>query len=194
EDYSDRLDEEGQRYLTRIQANSYRMQELIEDLLELSRIDRQKNPVEEVDTEQLISEVKIRLEYAIKQKNTDIIIRGRLPKIFCDRIRLTEVFVNLISNAVKFMDKDNPAIEIGCSKKEKFNEFYVKDNGPGIDERYFNKIFVVFQRLGKREDVEGTGAGLSIVKKIVEMHGGEVRVESKVGEGATFYFTIPINK
>lgn len=101
---------------------------------------------------------------------------------------------NLISNAVKFADKDPPRVEIGWSENEDFYEFYVKDNGPGIDEQYFDKIFGIFQRLGRREDYEGTGVGLTIAKKIVEIHNGKIWVESKVGEGATFYFTIPKKK
>ncbi|MCK4821372.1 PAS domain-containing sensor histidine kinase, partial [bacterium] len=136
-------------------------------------------------------EVKLRLEYAIKEKNAQMIVSDKLPKVFCDRIRLTEVFVNLISNAIKFNDNPNPRIEIGSSLKGNFNEFYVKDNGPGIEERYFDKIFEIFQRLARSEEYEGTGAGLAIVKKIVQVHKGKIWLESKIGEGTTFYFTIP---
>jgi len=194
EDYKDRLDEEGKNYLGRIRANAGRMQALIEDLLEISRIERRRNPFGEVQVEELINEVKLRLEYAIKQKNAEIIIRDKLPRVFCDRIRFTEVFLNLISNALKFNNKSNPYIEIGCSEKDIFYEFYVKDNGLGIEERYFDKIFEIFQRLGKCEENEGTGAGLTIVKKIVQMHSGKIWMESKIGKGTTFYFTIPKEK
>jgi len=194
DDYNDKLDEEGRNYLERVRANASRMQSLIEDLLEISRIERKKNPFEEVETEELVNEAKLRLEYAIRNKNAEIVVRDKLPKVFCDRVRLAGVFVNLISNAIKFNDKPNPCIEINCSPKGIFYEFYVKDNGPGIEERYFDKIFEIFQRLGKRGDREGTGAGLTIVKKIVEMHKGRIWVESKIGEGATFYFTIPKEK
>jgi PAS domain S-box-containing protein len=194
DDYNDKLDEEGRNYLERIRANASRMQSLIEDLLEISRIERKKNALEEVETEELVNEAKLRLEYAIKNKNAEIVVRDKLPRVFCDRVRLTGVFVNLISNAIKFNDKPNPCIEINCSPKGIFYEFYVKDNGPGIEERYFDKIFEIFQRLGKRGDQEGTGAGLTIVKKIVEMHKGRIWVESKIGKGATFYFTIPKKK
>jgi len=191
DDYKDRLDEEGKNYIRRIRANVGRMQALIEDLLEISRIERKSNPFGEVQLEELISEVKLRLEYALKQKNAEIIIRNKLPKVFCDPVRLAEVFVNLISNAIKFNDKTQPRVEIGCSQKGNFYEFYVKDNGPGIEKQYFDKIFEIFQRLGRREECEGTGAGLTIAKKIVEMHKGKIGVESKIGEGTTFYFTIP---
>lgn len=191
DDYKDRLDEQGKNYLERIRVSAGRMQMLIDDLLEISRIERKRNPLEEVRAEEFINEVKFRLEYTIKQRNAKIIIRDELPRIFCDRIRLTEVFLNLISNAVKFNDKPEPYIEIGSSEKGDFYEFYVKDNGPGIEARYFDKIFEIFQRLGKREEQGGTGAGLTIVKKIVQMHKGRIWVESKMKEGATFYFTIP---
>jgi PAS domain S-box-containing protein len=192
DDYKDKLDAEGKNYLERIRVNAIKMQELIEDLLDITRIERKRNPFEEIETGELVKEVKLRLEYAIKEKNVELIVSDSLPRIFCDRVRLTEVFANLVSNAIKFNDKPKPVIEIGCSEKDGFYEFYVKDNGPGIEEQYFEKIFEIFQRLGHREETEGTGAGLTIARKIVQMHKGKVWVESKVGEGATFYFTIPV--
>ena len=191
DDYKDKLDEQGRFYIERVRMNASRMQKLIEDLLEISRIERKKNILEEVEAEELIEEVKLRMEVRIKEKNVQIAIKDKLPKVYCDRVRLTEVFANLISNAIKFNDKPMPLIEIGSSEKEGFYEFYVKDNGPGIEEQYFDKIFEIFQRLGKREDNEGTGAGLTIVKKIVQMHKGKIWLESKINEGTTFYFTIP---
>jgi len=194
DDYREKLGEEGFNYLERIRINAGRMQSLIEDLLEISRIERKKYPFVEIKAEELIREVSQRLEYAIKQKNAQLVVADNLPVIFCDRVRLTEVFINLVSNAVKFADKPAPLIEIGCRDKNPFYEFYIKDNGPGIEERYFNKVFEIFQRLGKREDHEGTGAGLTIAKKVVEMHKGRIWLESKVGEGTTFYFTISQRK
>jgi len=191
DDYKDKLDEQGRFYIERVRMNTSRMQKLIEDLLEISRIERKKNILEELEAEELIEEVKLRMEVRIKEKNVQITIRDKLPRVYCDRVRLTEVFANLISNAIKFNDKPMPLIEIGSSEKEGFYEFYVKDNGPGIEEQYFDKIFEIFQRLGKREDNEGTGAGLTIVKKIVQMHKGKIWLESKIGEGTKFYFTIP---
>ncbi len=191
DDFKDKVDEQGRFYIERVRMNASRMQNLIEDLLEISRIERKKNLFEEIEAEELIDEVKMRLEYRIEEKNAGIIIKNKLPKVYCDRIRLTEVFANLISNALKFNDKPEPFIEIGSQLKDGFYEFYVKDNGPGIEEQYFDKIFEIFQRLGKREDNEGTGAGLTIVKKIVQMHKGRIWVESKLGEYTTFYFTIP---
>ncbi|MCK9603734.1 MAG: ATP-binding protein [Candidatus Omnitrophica bacterium] len=191
DDYKDKLGAEASNYIERIRANAGRMQDLIEDLLEISHIERRENLFEEVQASEVLTEVTTRLEYAIKQKGVEVIVRDKLPNIFCDRVRLGEVFLNLISNAIKFCDKPKPLIEVGCSETADFYEFWVKDNGPGIEEKYFDKIFEIFQRLDRREDHEGTGAGLTIAKKIVEMHKGKIRVESKIGEGATFYFTIP---
>lgn len=194
EDYRSKLDEEAMNYLQRIRVNSSRMQRLIEDLLTVSRIERKKNPFEEADVQTLVAEAQQRLEFAIHQKNVQVTIATLLPKVWCDRVRIAEVFANLMSNAIKFADKNPPVLEIGCRENEKMFEFYVKDNGPGIEEKYFEKIFEIFQRLNRREDVEGTGAGLTIVKKIIGMHRGKIWVTSVVGEGATFHFTLPKDK
>jgi len=191
QDCKDILPEEGREYIGRIRANAARMQQLIDDLLAVSRIERKKNPMEETGIHELINEVKGRLEYSIREKNVEVVVVTDLPRVICDRVRLVEVFHNLISNAVKYNDKPEPRIDIGCEGKGPFWEFYVKDNGPGIEEQYFEKVFQIFQRLGRRGDGEGSGAVLTIVKKIVEMHKGRIWVESKVGEGTTFYFTIP---
>ncbi|MBU1852428.1 MAG: HAMP domain-containing protein [Candidatus Omnitrophica bacterium] len=188
--YGDKLDDRGKHYIERVRVNASTMQNLIEDLLEISRIDRSKNPVEEIEMDDLIDEVKMRLGGAIDEKKANIIIHNKLPRLSYDRVRLTEVFLNLISNSIKFADKEPPQIDIGCIEKNGFYEFYVKDNGPGIEEQYFDTVFKIFQRLGRREDHEGTGAGLTIVKKIIENNGGRVWIESKVGEGATFYLTV----
>jgi signal transduction histidine kinase len=194
DDYQEKLDQEGKHNLERIRANTERMKKLIEDLLEISRLKKKGSAIVEVESGEFIDEAKTRLEYLITQKGVEILVKNKLPKIFCDRIRLAEVFLNLISNGIKFNDKPKPVIEIGCNDKGDFHEFYVKDNGIGIKEEYFDKIFEIFQRLGKREDVEGTGAGLTIVKKIVQMHKGKIWLESKPLEGSVFYFTIPKEK
>jgi len=194
EDYAHKLDDNGRNYLGRIRANTIRMQDLIEDLLEISRIGKRQDACEEVDADDLVREATLRLEYSIKEKNADIVLIDKLPRVFGDRVRLMQVFLNLISNAVKFNDKPQPRIEIGARPKGDFYEFAVKDNGPGIEERYLEKIFEIFQRLTKKEEHEGTGAGLTIAKKIVQKHKGRIWAESRVGEGAVFYFTLPRDK
>ena len=194
EDYKDKVEGEGKMYLERIRSNASRMQKLIEDLLEISRLDRSQNPHAMTPVREMVDECLFRLEYSLKDKNVECIVPDDLPVICCDRIRLTEVFLNLMSNAVKFMDKPQSRLEIGWTKTNREYTFRVADNGPGIEEEYFEKIFKIFQRLKKKEEAEGTGVGLTIVRKVVEMHGGRVWLESKVGEGTTFFFTIPVRK
>lgn len=193
-DYKDKLDKTGLSYIDRIRANALRIQNIVEDFLEVSYIDKKIGSFEDVGVEDVVNEANLRLENKTSWKKPDMVIKGKLPVVFCNRAGLTDVFANLISNAVKFADKNPPYVEIGWSENEDFYEFYVKDNGPGIDEQYFDKIFGIFQRLGRREDYEGTGVGLTIAKKVVEIHKGKIWVESKVGEGSTFYFTIPKKK
>ncbi|MCD6308060.1 MAG: GHKL domain-containing protein, partial [Candidatus Latescibacteria bacterium] len=123
--------------------------------------------------------------------NIDIRIETPLPVIVAERTRIGQVFGNLLSNAVKFMDKPDGRISISCADRGGFWRFSVSDNGPGIEERYFERIFKIFQTLSPRDDFESTGVGLSLVKKIVTMYRGTVDVESTVGVGTTFYFTLP---
>jgi len=114
-----------------------------------------------------------------------------LPILNCERTRLTQVFENLISNAIKYMGKPTGEIHIGCEDAGLHWKFHVRDNGPGIEEKYYEKIFQIFQTLAARDERESTGIGLAIVKKTIELSGGKVWVESKLGEGSTFYFTMP---
>jgi light-regulated signal transduction histidine kinase (bacteriophytochrome) len=162
-------------------------------LLEVSRLDRRKNPFVEMDIIEVIQEVRARLEFAIKERNAEVVVVAPLPHVYGDRVRLTEVFANLVSNALKYIEKPIPHIEIGCHEKHGMYEFYVKDNGVGIDKKYYTKIFEIFQRLDRTKNTEGTGAGLTIVKKVVEMHQGKVWVESIVAEGSTFFFSVPVD-
>lgn len=190
DDFSALLSDDGKMYLGRIRANAERMRRLIDDLLEVSRIERIRNPVEEFEIGQIIADVKFRLEYLIGQREAEVVVNGPLPRVTGDKVRLAEVFVNLISNAVKFTEGKKPIVEIGCKENDEEFEFYVKDNGPGIEQKYFERIFEIFQRLSSSSSQEGTGAGLAIVKKIVKLHGGRVWVASEYGRGATFFFTI----
>jgi signal transduction histidine kinase len=126
-------------------------------------------------------------------KNDDIKVKigSELPNVFVDRVRVVEVVQNLIDNAVKFTrEQPKPKIEIGVRKRDKETTFFVKDNGAGIDPKYHEKIFGLFNKLDS--DSEGTGVGLSLVKRIVEVHGGKIWVESETGKGATFCFTLPL--
>ncbi len=191
EDYSPKLDQEAKNYITTISDSSSRMSRLIEDLLNLSRIGRIGSVEPDVDLNELLSDVKKDLAYSLEEKKVDLKLAKEFPKVTCDRVRIREVFTNLISNAIKYSKKDvKPIIEVGYSKKDKFYEFFVKDNGLGIEKEYYDRVFKIFQRLHAKGEHEGTGAGLTIVKKIVENHGGSIWVESEVNKGSTFYFTI----
>lgn len=194
EGYRDKLDEDGRHHIDVIRNSALRMQRLINDLLKFSRMGQQKNPMTAVGLNAMLMHVRLNLQYAIDAKKVDLQVE-KLPTVVCDATAMTELFHNLISNAIKYNDKPNPVVEVGCVEKpserngEMEYEFYVRDNGMGIKPEYFEKIFQIFQRL--QRDDEGTGIGLTIVKRVVEWHGGRVWVESEYGNGTTFYFTLP---
>ncbi len=126
-------------------------------------------------------------------KDIAVKIEAKLPVVRGEPTRIMQVFQNLLSNAIKFMDKPNGEVRIGCMRENGHWKFNVTDNGPGIDKKHFGKIFQIFQTLTARDEFESTGIGLTIVKKIVELHGGKIWVESEVGEGTSFFFTLPSN-
>ena len=187
-DYGDKLDEDGKEQLELLKNRTRRMHNLIEGILTYSRIGRSKEEKDEVDLNILVSEV-----IATIDPPEDIVIEvvGELPTIPFERTRMEQIFQNLLGNAAMYMDKPEGRITISCTDDDSNWRFSVADNGPGIDEKYYKKIFQIFQTLRPRDEVESTGVGLTIVRKIVRMHGGEITVESKLGEGSTFHFTIP---
>ena len=124
-------------------------------------------------------------------ENIEIEVCRVLPFITCERAQIMEVFRHLLKNAMKYMDKAEGRIRIDCVEEDFFWKFSVSDNGPGIEEKYFQKVFEIFQTLSPRDEVEGNGVGLSVVKKIVELYSGKIWLESKAGEGSTFFFTLP---
>lgn len=192
EDYHDKLDEEGLDYLQRMKKAAGRMRELINDLLNLSSIHMDRASFERVNVQKVLREVKDDLEMRLHGVNLQI--DDDMPAIRGSRIRIAELFSNLITNAIKYNDKALPTLHVGWlkdSKKTGMCTFFVQDNGIGIEKRYQERIFAIFQKLNPREDYEGTGAGLAICKRIVEEHKGEIWVESEVGKGSTFYFIIP---
>jgi PAS domain S-box-containing protein len=191
EDYGGKLDEQGQRYVNILRESSVRMKDLIDDLLQLSRIGRTRYDYATVHIGCLVEDVTLELSYAIQEKQVDLRVDPDLPAVACDKVRIREVFKNLISNAIKYNDKPTPRIEIGCRSNDGHYTFTVADNGIGIAPEFHDKIFKIFQRLHHREEYEGTGVGLAICKKVVEGHGGRIWVESGPGGGTTFLFTIP---
>ncbi|MFZ3383651.1 MAG: ATP-binding protein [Candidatus Methanoperedens sp.] len=190
EEYTDKLDDEGKRYLNIVRDNTQKMGQLIEDLLALSRLGRKEMQVSSIDMAKLAKTVYDELIEANPGRNIQLDIKT-LPPAYGDQAMIHQVFVNLLANAIKFTRfKENAVIEIGCIAQKNENVYYVKDNGVGFDMQYLNKLFGVFQRLHSAEDFEGTGVGLAIVQRIIFRHGGKVWAEGKVNEGATFYFNI----
>jgi len=177
--------------LKRIANAVDKMQNLLNELLELSRIGRIANPSEEVPFKDIINEVREALSGNIKAGRVKIEEAGNFPTVYVDRLRLVEVMQNLIDNAIKFMgDEPQPVIRIGTKVSDTDNNtiFYVQDNGIGIEPQYQERIFGLFNRLDP--NVEGTGIGLTLVRRIIETHGGRIWVESNPGKGTTFFFTL----
>lgn len=192
ENYSSALDERGIRYLNRIEWNIQKMGQLLDSLLELSRVGRVIGQRKEVRAKEIVDQALKVLHARIEKRAIRIEVQEDLPVIKCDQQRLYQVFLNLISNAIKFMgDRSDPLIKIGYRDLGNIHEFFIKDNGIGIDKKYHEKIFGIFQRLEDVKNIEGTGVGLTISKRIIEHHNGRLRVESEMGKGATFYFTLP---
>lgn len=187
-DYADKFDEQGRQQLGMLKGRVARLSELIDSILHYSEIGRVSLRTERVDFNHLVRDVIAMLD---PPERVEIVIEGPLPVVVCEKTRLGQVFRNLIDNAVKYADKPGTRIEIGCREQEEFWRFSVSDNGPGIEEKYFDKIFQIFQTLAPRDERESMGIGLAIVKKIVDLCGGSVWVESKLGEGTTFFFTLP---
>ncbi|MCL9783330.1 PAS domain S-box protein [Vibrio sp. S4M6] len=201
EDYDDLIDKSGKQRLARMRYLCGRLESLIDDLHYYSRLGRQELAVQETDLNMVIQDIVMLIDSSMKEANAEVIIPQSLPRICCDLPRITEVFRNLITNAIKYNDKETKLIEIGYSHRaqvdsEQFKErptFYVKDNGIGIKEAFYTDVFRMFKRLNSEDDgVKGSGVGLTFVKKIIERHGGAIWLESEVGVGSTFYFTLDI--
>jgi signal transduction histidine kinase len=190
DEYGPELPADAARYLGRIQANTQQMERLIVDLLALSRIGRESRASAAVSLADVLGDVAAELAGPIRERGVQLVV-GELPTIWGIRTQIEQVFRNLVGNAVKYLgDGGDGRVEVGASEQGPFVECYVRDNGIGIDPAYHERIFEVFQRL-KEIDVEGTGVGLAIVKKIVHGAGGRLWVESAKGQGATFKLTWP---
>ena len=191
EDHQAQLDPEARRLLGVIDQNTRRMGDLIDDLLAFSRLGRQELTTARVDMRELARGVADEMRSVEPERKLEIQI-DPLPIAQGDRALLRQVFSNLLQNAAKFTRGKEPShIEVGSRPDGNQNVYFVKDNGAGFDARYSDKLFGVFQRLHHADEFEGTGVGLAIVKRIVQRHGGKVWAEGKVGEGATFFFTLP---
>lgn len=196
EDYSDILDSEGKRMLNTLVRSSKRMGELIDALLRYARLGRVEFMPEQVDLDTIIEMIKEDMDLQLKENNSKIIIEKKLPTIRIDKVLIKEIFANLISNGIKYNEEPSKEILIGYKEENSSQPdvFYVRDNGIGIPEMHYKNIFKIFKRLHTRDKYGGgTGAGLTIVKKMVEALGGSIWVESEIGKGSTFYFTIGRN-
>lgn len=189
EDYGEALDETAKEYLDHIQSGSTKLGAIVSNLLTLARAGMILGPLEVIDFSYLINDVLDDQAPLLEDRGVECEVTGGPFQFTCDPERFPIIFTNLVSNAVKYMgEQPSPRIEIGCEEYEHEFQFSVRDNGMGIDPQYHEKIFELFQTLSPGN---GTGVGLALVKKIVNVHGGRVWVESAVGEGSTFYVTLP---
>jgi signal transduction histidine kinase len=190
EDYADKLDEDGRSKLETLTRLTRRMETLIDSLLHFSRLGRVDLAIDQVDLNGIVREAVDSLDINLKEAGIEIRVPRPLPTVRADRARVGEIFYNLIVNAMKYNDKERKWIEVGFLDEDP-PVFYIRDNGIGIQEKHFDSVFRIFKRLHGRDKYGGgTGAGLTIVKKIVERHSGKIWVESTYGEGTTFYFTL----
>jgi signal transduction histidine kinase len=187
-DYADKLGQEGGDQMALLGARVDRMASLIDGILQYSRAGREGECAVSVDLNELVPGV---IDLLASPAHIQITVQAGLPTVNAEKTRLFQVFENLISNAIKYMDKPEGHIHVGCADDGGQWRFSVQDNGPGIEEKYFDRIFKLFQTLESYDTYESTGVGLAVVKKVVEMAGGRLWVESKVGLGSTFLFTWP---
>ncbi len=187
--YEGRLDEKAKKFMDYAVDGAIRMQGLINDLLTYSRIGTQSKPLENTDTHALLGEAIRNLSAMIEEKRA-IITNDDLPTVRADASQLMQVFINLISNAIKFQGENTPHIHVSAQDKGREWVFSIRDNGIGIEKQYADRIFVIFQRLHTRQEYPGTGIGLALCKRIVERHGGRIWFESEPDKGSTFFFTL----
>ena len=188
--YSGKLDADATEFIAFAVEGAKRMQRLIDDLLAFSRVGTRGGEMVAVDSSRVVDLSLENLGAAIAESGARI-ERGTLPMVHADPIQCQHLFTNLVGNALKFRGTAAPVIRIDAARDGAFWRFSVADNGIGIEEKYFERIFVIFQRLHLREEFKGTGIGLAICKKVVERHHGRIWVQSVPGEGSTFLFTLP---
>jgi|GEM_PF-4554790 len=186
DEYQKKIDDEGTELLTLLKNRSERMNNLIIGILEYSRLGKASAKKEYLQMDQLLADV---IESIRPSNDFQISLTGNMSSIYANRIQIIQVFQNLLSNSIKFMDKIPGVLVISCEDFGEYCQYAVRDNGPGIAREYFEKIFKIFQTLNPRDEIESTGVGLSITRKIVEMHGGSIWLDSVPGDGTTFFVT-----
>ena len=189
--YKGRLDDDADKLIHYAVDGAVRMRQLINDLLAYSRLGTQSQPLEPIATEHVLDLALTNLKSACDESGA-MVTHDPLPTVMADASQFGQVFQNLIGNAIKYRGTQPPRVNVSAVKKEGDWVFSVRDNGIGIDPKYADRIFVIFQRLHGRDERPGTGIGLAVCKKIVERHGGRIWVESEAGKGSVFYFTIPV--
>ena len=187
EDYENVLNTEGREHLHLMKQRIRRMYNLIDGILQYSRVGRVKERKQEIDLNLLVKNI---IEAISPPSNITINVENILPVIYAEKTRIEQIFQNLISNAVKFNDKEEGLVTIFSEDVNTHWKFSISDNGPGIEKKYYERIYQIFQTLSPRDELESTGIGLTLVKKIVEIMGGKIWLESETGFGTTFYFTI----
>jgi signal transduction histidine kinase len=187
-DYADKIDKDGQEQLNLLKQRVDRMHNLIDGILQYSRVGRVREKLATVHLDKLLPEI---IDILAPSENVKITVDTELPTIKCEETRITQVFQNLLSNAIKYMDKPDGLIKVACTGEGEFWKFSVADNGPGIEKQHWDRIFKIFQTLAPRDEFESTGIGLTVVKKVIELYGGNIWLESEPGKGTTFFFTFP---
>lgn len=196
--YGDRLDAKGMEYLHHVEASARRIDALLSDLRSLLWSGQISYDFEPASSREILESVASIMEGRLEERGITLTLAGDLPVVCCDREKIHQVFENIIGNAIKYIGAEpHPEITVECDEElregKRFHRFAVRDNGIGIAPENHQRIFQKFERIRPNGDEEGTGLGLAIVKRIVESHGGRVWVESELGKGATFYFTLPVN-
>lgn len=187
-DYADKFDEHGQEQVKMLAKRAKRADKLVDSILLYSSAGHATEENEQMDLNITLPEIIREID---PPENIEITIENKLPVLICKKTHISQIFQNLLSNAIKYMDKEKGQIKVGCIDEGIFWKFSIIDNGPGIDHKYYKKIFKIFQTLSLPDETESTGIGLSIAKKIVKLNGGRIWVESNPGEGSTFFFTLP---
>jgi len=190
--YSGKLDPDADEFMGYVVEGAKRMKQLLTALLDYSRVGTRGNPLQTVESEAVLDTALQNLRMVLEETRGTV-THDPLPAIVADKTQMVQLFQNLIGNGLKFHGPQPPLIHISAKLDGTNWIFTVRDNGIGIDPQYFEKIFVIFQRLHGRDKYQGTGIGLTIAKKIVERHGGRIWVESEKGKGTAFYFTVPCN-
>jgi PAS domain S-box-containing protein len=178
-DYADKFDEQGQKQVKMLAKRAKRADKLVDSILQYSK---------QIDLNTALPEIIREID---PPENIEVKVENKLPVLICKKTHISQIFQSLLNNAIKYMDKEKGQIKVGCIEEDSFWKFSITDNGPGIDHKYYKKIFKIFQTLSPPDETDSTGIGLSVAKKIVKLSGGRIWVESNPGEGSTFFFTLP---